>query len=107
MPLLPLNVPDHSDIMTLAAALRQRSTLERLRRPFTLAESIVVALVARGATYRQAAAQYGAAVPTVATHARVAADKILDAVVVEPELARLPPKLRLFLWARKGRTNGQ
>lgn len=86
-----------------AALLRERSIHgpAKLHRPLTLAESLVAALIARGASYEETARQYGAHPSTVATLARYAADKILDGVAVDPELERLKPKLRIFVWARR------
>lgn len=88
-------------LLAQAAILRERSRSRqlRLRRPLTEAESQVTALLARGATYEAAALAYGARPTTVESHARVAADKILDGPH-DASLDGLPMKMRLFAWAR-------
>lgn len=88
-------------IVDQACLLRLESERLGLRRPFTVAESLVVALVARGASYREASVHFGATVSTVATHARVAAEKVLDGSTYDAELERMRPRDRLLVWSQR------
>jgi DNA-binding NarL/FixJ family response regulator len=93
-----------TDLLAQAERLRRASVeavgQDRMRRALTSAEAIVVAFVARGWPFQEIARVLLISVNTVSTHARHAAEKLVDGPGLEA-LATLRPALRVYEWARQ------